>query len=565
MKNIDVNALLSLSKEEIIKQFIDCKNDLLNCQNQLESKQKELDDLTSSIDELIRKNTIEVTNKVTDKVTIEVTEKVKKEMQIKIDKLLKKLLNKNLTISRYNRELFDSKSEHLKREEKDDVINEAEKEMTVKKTRKGTKNFKDIDLEKLVKKVTVVDVDVKNDPNVKVDLIKIGEDISYKLHRIPASFCVEKIITPKYINKDTEEIVQAISDRVFPHSILTPSLAASIIDSKLSLAIPLDRQARYLKKHGFNISQQTLSNWYMLTGELLTPLYNKLKEHLINNSSKCIFADETVLKVLDNEDIGRKNSYIFCYISSFYDNPIFIYDFQMDRGKEHIKDMLEGFNGYLHCDGYPGYNILKQQGVKLCRCYVHARREFLNIIKGMKEEKAKNTKAYQVVKLFNNIFSLNEKTKSMTANEIYNYRNSKVFRSAINKLHDYVYSLNPEKDSPLDKAVTYFKNAYDDMLNIFLDGHVELTNNASERAIKPFVIDRKNFLFCKTNNGATITAILFSIIQTASANFLRPDVYLEYVIDNINKKPIEELLPWSNTLPEEIHVHSKDIVKRKED
>lgn len=545
MKNIDIDALFKLSKEEIIKRFIDCKN-------QLENKQNELDDLYTSIDKLIEKNTYEV------------TEKVRKEMQIKIDKLLSQIANKNLTISRYNRELYVSKSEHLKSNEKDNVINEAEKETTIKRTRKGTKNFKDIDFEKLVDKVTVVDVDVKNNPDTKVDLIKIGEDISYKIHRVPSSFFVEKIITPKYINKSTEEIVQSISDRVFPHSVLTSSLAASIVDSKLSLGIPLDRQAKYLQKHGFNFSQQTLSNWYMSTGELLTPLYNRLKEDLINSSSRCIYADETVLKVLDNEEIGRKNSYIFCYLSSFYDHPIYIYDFQMDRGKEHIADMLKGFDGYLHCDGYPGYNVLKKQGVKLCRCYIHARREFLNIIKGMNEEKAKKTKAYQVVKLFNDIFSLNDKTKTMTPEEIYNYRNSKEFHLAVDKLHDYVYMLNPEKDSPLSKAVNYFKNAFDDMQTIFLDGHIELTNNASERAIKPFVIDRKNFLFCKTNNGATITAQLFSIIQTATVNLLRPDVYLEYVIENINKKDIEELLPWSNSLPSEIKIRSKDLVKREE-
>lgn len=558
MKNNDFNDVFNLSKEEIFKKFIECKNELLKCQNELVSKQKELDDLSLSIDELLRQNTIKVTN--------EVTEKVRREMEIKMNKLLEKISNKNLTISRQNKELYDSKSEHLKKD-KEIIINEAEKEtdesIKEKRNRKGVKNFKDFDFEKFVKKITYNDIDLKNDPNSKIELIKIGEDISYKVYRQPASFFVEKIITPKYKNKNTNEIVQAISDRVFPHSVLTPSLAASIIDSKLALGVPLDRQARYLQKHGYNFSQQTLSNYYMQAGKLLMPLYTKIKNCLINTSCKCLYADETVVKVLDNNECGRKNSYMFCYLSSFYEHPIYIYDFQMDRGQEHIKDMLKDFKGYLHCDGYKGYNILKDQGVKLCRCYIHARREFLKIIKGMDKEKAKKTKSYQVVQLFNNIFSLNEKTKLMSVDEIYRYRNSKEFKTAILKLHDYVYSLNPEKDSPLSKAVNYFKNAYDDMTTIFLDGHIELTNNAAERAIKPFVIDRKNFLFCKTNNGAKITAVLFSIIQTAAANLLKTDAYLEYVMDNILKKDIDDLLPWSDNLPIDIKIHYKDLIKRE--
>ena len=82
------------------------------------------------------------------------------------------------------------------------------------------------------------------------------------------------------------------------------------------------------------------------------------------------------------------------------------------------------------------------------------------------------------------------------------------------------------------------------------DGHVELTNNISERAVKPFAICRRNFLFSKTNSGTNASAILFSILQTARANGTVPELYLSYVLENINKKPLEDLLPWSKGMPE---------------
>jgi transposase len=78
-----------------------------------------------------------------------------------------------------------------------------------------------------------------------------------------------------------------------------------------------------------------------------------------------------------------------------------------------------------------------------------------------------------------------------------------------------------------------------------IDGHLDLSNNISERAIKPFVIARKNFLFSNTENGATSSTILFSIIQTARANGLDPTKYLEYLIKNISTTTnFENLLPW---------------------
>ena len=84
-----------------------------------------------------------------------------------------------------------------------------------------------------------------------------------------------------------------------------------------------------------------------------------------------------------------------------------------------------------------------------------------------------------------------------------------------------------------------------------------MSNNLAERVVKPFVIARKNFLFCKTADGAVTTVKLFSIVQTAKANGLKSEEYLTYVIQNISRKNIEDLLPWSKTLPKELLISSK--------
>ena len=86
-----------------------------------------------------------------------------------------------------------------------------------------------------------------------------------------------------------------------------------------------------------------------------------------------------------------------------------------------------------------------------------------------------------------------------------------------------------------------------------------MDNNLAERVVKPFVIARKSFLFCKTADGADVTAKLFSIVQTARANGLKSEQYLSYCLKNIRTVPIDELLPWSEKIPSEIRINRTEL------
>jgi len=87
------------------------------------------------------------------------------------------------------------------------------------------------------------------------------------------------------------------------------------------------------------------------------------------------------------------------------------------------------------------------------------------------------------------------------------------------------------------------------LLQYLKDGRLELSNNRAERSIKPFVMDRKNFLFANTPNGAQGSAVMFSLIETAKENRLDPYRYLAYVLTaapNLNRTDsgwITHLLP----------------------
>jgi hypothetical protein len=92
--------------------------------------------------------------------------------------------------------------------------------------------------------------------------------------------------------------------------------------------------------------------------------------------------------------------------------------------------------------------------------------------------------------------------------------------------------------------------------NYLLDGRLENSNNRAERSIKPFVLGRKGWLFSNTKNGAQASATIYSIIETAKENKLKPFDYLTYLLDQLpsidveNIIELDKLLPWSESIPE---------------
>jgi transposase len=116
----------------------------------------------------------------------------------------------------------------------------------------------------------------------------------------------------------------------------------------------------------------------------------------------------------------------------------------------------------------------------------------------------------------------------------------------------------------LGVAITYTINQWE-KLNVFLnDGRLEIDNNRSERAIKPVVIGRKNFLFSNTPRGAKSSAIIYSVVETAKANGLNPQLYLQHLFERMPQLPdptdseaLSKLAPWSASLPLTCRVFTK--------
>ena len=539
MENLKDFDLSSLSKEELIKLVLEMM--------------EEKNQIMKSLDETVRK------------AVASALESNNRKWQEKQNELLRQIQNKNFVIRKNGKELYDTKSEQNKTEPIE--INEAEEKAPPKPKgrRKGGKNFAGFDISGHVDYITENKCPELYDENgtLDEDWVIIGTEVTRRFHTIPARFEVEEVRTYRYKNRNTGEIREPFSDHVFGHSPLTPSLAAQIVDDKLGQGVPIKRQAEYITNHGFPVSEQTACGWYMDAGELLHPLYNAIKGYLINDTCHSIHADETTLKVVNDRKMGRINSYIYCYLSSFYDHPVYVYDFSVTRSPlERAIETLGDYKGYLTVDGYKGYNIFKERGVKIQRCWVHSRRLFAKIVQNTKKENLRYSKALLMMNAMDKVFHEEAKIHDLEPDEKKARRNSEGYLTKFDNVKKIADSINPEPNTPLEKAMKYFYDMWPEMGTYLEDGHVDLDNNAAERAIKCFVLDRKAFLFAKTDKGAETTAELFTIVQTAKANLLKSDDYLQWVMENIQKMDIHDLLPWSDKIPANVRIRSQDLVSR---
>ena len=345
-----------------------------------------------------------------------------------------------------------------------------------------------------------------------------------------------------------------------PKSLASSSAVAYIIDQKYTNAMPLYRQQKQLERLGFYLSRQTMSNWIMEGSERwLGPVYQRLHELLLLRD--CIAADETGLQVLKEPNRDPKSkSYLWLYNSNGRDGPpIILFDYQMTRAGEHAKNFLDGFTGqYLTVDAYSGYN--KVPDVILVYCAAHARRGFVDCIKSLpaKAKKDKSLPVFKAIQFFKKLYDIEKMIAGSSVQKRYEIRLQQS-KPILDEFHLWLKAMQPHvpPKSLFGKAINYCLNQWEGLNNFLLDGRLDIDNNYSERIIKGYAVGRKNWLFCNTQRGADSSAVIYSIVETAKANNLKPMQYLTWLFNQLpncditDVNVLDSFLPWSSQIPQE--------------
>lgn len=393
---------------------------------------------------------------------------------------------------------------------------------------------------------------------------QLPDEVSRRYHFVPARVEVDEHHVGVYASKTDEHMIKAPHPKALLHgSPVSSTLAAAIMNSKYVNAVPLYRTEKEFERYGIAVNRKNMAYWMIrLAEEYLGVLYDFLHQKLYEYH--VIQADETPCLVnKDGRSAGSK-SYMWVYRSGYLyqKEQIVLYEFQKTRNASHPREFLKNYSGICVTDGYQVYHTLEKEKEDLiiAGCWVHARRRFDEALKVIPKEARTKSNAYLVMKQIQAIYREEGKLRELSSEERLQQRQL-VIKPLVDALFVYIKSTNHDisAKTKLGDAYGYILNQ-EKYLRVFLtDGDVPIDNNASERAIKGFCIGKKNWQVIDTISGAKSSAIIYSIAETAKANNLKPYEYFEYLLsvipehmDDTANNFLEDLLPWSEKLPEYI-------------
>jgi len=379
-------------------------------------------------------------------------------------------------------------------------------------------------------------------------LRRLGEDVSEVLDYVPGSFRVIRHVRPKLSCRGCEAIAQAPApDLPIRRGLAGAGLLAHVLTAKHCDHLPLYRQAEMFARQGIDLDRSTLADWVGQSAALLRPLVDALGAHVM--AAERLHADDTTVLVLAPGLGKTKTGRLWCYVRD--DRPFggqappgVLYCYSPDRRSEHPRTHLAPFRGILQADGYAGYARLYEQGVTEAACMAHVRRKFFDI-----HAATGSPLAQEALQRIGLLYAIEAEIRGqppearLAARQI---RGAPLFDALRTWLEATQSRVSGR--SELAAAIRYALTRWEALTLVLRDGRACLDNNAAERAIRPLVLGRKNWLFAGSDAGGARAAAIYTLTETAKLNRLDPEDYLRQVLERIADHPVKrvhELLPWN--------------------
>ena len=403
---------------------------------------------------------------------------------------------------------------------------------------------------------------------------RMPDEVYKRLRHEPESWTVEVHTVEVYVGTNgdhQDEFMRGSRPKdLLRNSIVTPSLLASILNVKYVNSSALHRIEQEFERNGVNISRQTMSNWIIKCADrYFTPFVERMKQELL--TLHVTQSDETPTQVISDSDRPNSKCYMWVHRSGeFYrECPIVIYEYQKGRDHQKTLDFYRDYKGILVTDSLQQYHLVdkKLPDVTNANCWAHARRAFADAVKAMDKKNpqmVRQSVAYRALQKISEFYNADTELKELSSQERLQKRQEEI-RPLVEEFFawtkEQVEQCTVPPKTKTGQGLNYLINqeAY---LKVFLtDGDVPIDNSASERAIRTFCIGKKNWMFHNTANGASASAMVYSISETAKLNNLRPYYYFKYILTelpklcdeqgNINPADLDHLMPWAEELPDE--------------
>lgn len=379
--------------------------------------------------------------------------------------------------------------------------------------------------------------------------IRIGELVTEQLEATPSELYVKRFIRPKYaLPLSTEEregtniITATLPVQPIEKCMAGPSLLAQILVDKYIDHLPAHRQMQRFERSGVVLPYSTIISWIGSTCKLLQVFEEALKLEVLNTGY--LHADETGIKVLDNEKSGKKVHHGYFWVYHTREKKLVYFDYQKSRNHMAAQSILAGYKGYLQTDGYEVYDDFDQsEDIHHLLCMAHARRYFVD---SLNSDKGRAEHALAQMQLLYAIERrLKEDGLSVDKRKEVRQKESVPILDSLGKwMKEQLAQVLPK--SPIGKALAYSVKRWEKLCVYTQEGRLSIDNNPVENSIRPVALGRKNFLFCGSGDAARRAAMIYSLMGSCKLHGINPLLWLTDVLTRLPMHPInkiKELLP----------------------
>ncbi|MCP4317128.1 MAG: IS66 family transposase [Hyphomicrobiales bacterium] len=376
----------------------------------------------------------------------------------------------------------------------------------------------------------------------------LGEDITEELEYVPGRFVVNKIIRPRMACSCCEAVLQApLPSRPIERGRPGPGLLAHVLVSKFADHLPLYRQSQIYERDGIDLDRSTLADWVGKSTALLEPLADAIGKHVRQGQS--LFADDTPVKLLSPGTKRTKTARVWAYVRDERpwngQAPLGAwYQFTIDRKGEHCVRHLSNYKGWVHADGYAGFNgLFGEDRAREVACMSHIRRKFVDV-----QQSQGSAIAEEAILRIAKLYGIEKEARGRSPEERVAIRQRKA-KPIFDDLETWLHAQLPKISgkSPLAKAIRYALTRMKRLRPYLENAFLELDNNSAERSMMPIALGRKNWMFAGSERGGKAIAIAFTLIETAKLNGVDPQAWLTWVLAQIADHKItklDELMPW---------------------
>jgi transposase len=407
----------------------------------------------------------------------------------------------------------------------------------------------------LPREIIVLEPEVACDccaPGVRV---KIGEDVSEVLEKVPVEHKVLRYVRPKYACRTCEKIVQAPApDLVISKGMAGPGLIADIAISKFCDGVPLYRQSAILARLGIEVSRAAMAEWMGAVAWWTKPIYDLIKLEVMR--APVLHTDDTPVKVLAPGTGKTVTGRLWVYLVDEEPwrglrPPAAYYRYSPDRKGARPQEDLADFAGYLQADAYAPYEKMSAPimgaPAKIIHvaCMAHARRYFFEAL-----EKTKSPIAEAALKRIQDLYAIEREITGRPAHErlaVRQTRAAPLLAAFAIWMREKRERISAKSDTAI--ALSYALERWEALSRYASDGRLAIDNNPAERALRTVAVSRKNFLFLGSDEGGRRAAIIYTLAQSAKLNGLNPHAYLAGILDALarghSSQRIADLTPWA--------------------